>query len=69
METVWIIKIFADYVMAESRREEIALKYNHKDVLLPARKGKLSGGPCNFFVWRKMDRPDQYLRTKSQGLF
>lgn len=46
-----ILKIFADYVMAESRRVEIVLKYKHEDVLLSARKGELYN-PCNF-LWRK----------------
>lgn len=64
-----ILKILADYVMVESRRVEIVLKYKHEDVLLSVRKGELSSGPCNFFVWRKMNKPDQYLQTKSQGLF
>lgn len=43
-----ILKIFANYVMAESRRVEIVLKYKHEDVLLSVRKGELFSGPCNF---------------------
>lgn len=48
-----ILKIFADYVMAESKRVEIVLKYKHEDVLLSARKGELFSNPCNFLCGEK----------------
>lgn len=48
-----VLKIFADYVMAESRRVEIVLKYKHEDVLLSARKGELFSNPCNFLCGGK----------------
>ena len=69
METVWIVKIFADYVMAESRRVEIALKYSHEDVLLPARKGKLSGGPCNFLYGEKWIGQISICKPSPKGCF
>lgn len=48
-----ILKILADYVMAESRRVEIVLKYKHEDVLLSVRKGELSSVPCHFLCGKK----------------
>lgn len=47
------LKIFANYVMAESRRVEIVLKHKHEDVLLSVRKGELCSGPCNFLCGEK----------------
>lgn len=48
-----ILKIFANYVMAESRRVEIVLKYKHEDVLLIVRKGELLVVPAIFLCGEK----------------
>ena len=49
-----MIKIFADYVMAKSKRVDITLKYDHENVLLVLpKKRKLSSGPCNFLYGEK----------------